>query len=61
MIVMVDYVSSGECVNIIHNKKAEVLPKLEAEPHDVYLICTCEVSLFTLNQINWKNEWLWHL
>ena len=52
MIVMVDYVSSGECVNIIHNKKAEVLPKLEAEPHDVYLICTCEVSLFTLNQIN---------
>ena len=61
MIVMVDYVSSGECVNIIHNKKAEVLLKLEAEPHDVYLICTCEVSLFTLNQINWKNKWLWHL
>ena len=61
MIVMVDYVSSGECVNVIHNKKAEVLPKLEAEPHDIYLICTCEVSLFTLNQINWKNEWLWHL
>ena len=52
MIVMVDYVSSGECVNVIHNKKAEVLPKLEAEPHDIYLICTCEVSLFTLNQIN---------
>ena len=52
MIAIVDYVSSGECVNIIHNKKAEVLPKLDGEPHNVYLICTSEVSLFTLNQIN---------
>ena len=61
MIAMADYVSSGECVKIIHNKKAEVLPKLKGELHDVYLMCTCEVSLFTLNQINWKNKWLWHL
>ena len=52
MIAMADYVSSGECVKIIHNKKAEVLPKLKGELHDVYLISTCEVSLFTLNQIN---------
>ena len=52
MIAMDDYVSSGEYVKIIHNKKAEVLPKLKGELHDVYLISTCEVSLFTLNQIN---------
>ena len=35
MITMVDYVSSGEYVNIIHNKKAETLPK-SRESHTIY-------------------------
>ena len=35
MIKMVDYVSSGEFVNIIHNKKAEILPKAR-ETHTIY-------------------------
>ena len=35
MITMVDYVSSDECVYIIHNKKAEILQKTR-ENHTIY-------------------------
>ena len=42
-------------------KKPRNFTKNEGEPHDLYLICTSKVPLFTLNQINRMNKWLWHL